>query len=221
MQNMQTANSNLPAALSNLGNALIQEGEAATGLGGDLLKFLARQGGSWVYGKEGTDVEEGSLWAANPMSFEHGFVCWKDQKVAGEHMVGVGIAKPDQLSLPDNGQDSKGNATKWQGQMSIKLKCTSGEDKGVEVIYKTSTVGGVSAIKALAKAVGNQINSGTLAVAPLVELEVDSYQHSDYGKMYTPVLKVNSWVNMDGTAGNSEPEEVEEEEKPKARRRRS
>ena len=216
---MSTNIATIPAELAKLGNALIQEGQSATGIS-DLLRFLSREGGIWVFGAEAVENEEGSGWAINPLSFEHGYVCWKNKKIAGEAMVPVGTAKPPRDSLADHGTFTDGRGkevqTKWDEQMSIRLKCVVGEDKGTEVDYRTSTVGGISAIKAVAKAVGARISGGKMDVVAVVELANDFYTHSEYGKTFTPVLKIESWMEMDGkdALGAPEPEATAEEEVP-------
>ena len=210
---MSTNIATLPKELQSLGNALIQEGQSATGIS-DLLRFLSREGGIWVFGTEAVENEPGSGWAVNPLSFEHGYVCWKNKKIAGEAMVAVGTAKPPRDSLADHGSyvDNKGKEvqTKWDEQMSIRLRCVVGEDKGTEVSFRSSTVGGISCIKAVAKAVGARISAGKMDVVAVVELEHDSYVHSDYGKTFTPVMKIESWIDMDGpdAAVSPEPEAV-------------
>lgn len=227
--------SQLPAELQNLGNALVQEGQSATGIS-DLLRFLSREGGIWVFGAEAVENEEGAQWAVNPLSFEHGYVCWKNKKVAGEAMVAVGVAKPPRDTLVDHGTftDAKGNEvqTKWDEQMTIRLKCVQGEDEGTEVDFRTSTIGGISCIKAVAKAVGGRISSGKMDVVAVVSLTNDSYNHAEYGKTYIPTMEIISWIEMDGelemepdeaTLDPVEDEVVEESENPapKARRGRA
>lgn len=195
--------SQLPAELQNLGNALIQEGQSATGIS-DLLRFLSREGGIWVFGAEAVENEEGARWAINPLSFEHGYVCWKAKKIAGEAMVAVGVAKPPRDQLADHGvfNDAKGKEvqTKWDEQMSIRLRCVEGEDEGTEVDFRSSTVGGISCIKSVAKAVGARISSGKMDVVAVVELTNDSYNHAEYGKTYVPTMTIEAWMEMDGDA---------------------
>ena len=197
----------LPAELANLGNALIQEGQSATGIS-DLLRFLSREGGIWVFGVDGDENMADARWAVNPLSFEHGYVCWKNKKIAGEAMVPVGVAKPGRETLADHGSftDAKGKEvqTKWDEQMSIRLRCTVGEDEGTEVDFRSSTVGGISCIKAVAKAVGGRISAGKMDVVAVVALTNDSYNHAEYGKTYVPTMEIDSWILMDGPAEAAE-----------------
>jgi len=198
-----TTKSQLPAELQKLGNALVQEGQSATGIS-DLLRFMSREGGIWVFGIDGVENEEGALWAVNPLSFEHGYVCWKNKKVAGEAMVPVGVARPVKEKLEDYGTYTDGKnkevQTKWDEQMSIRLKCVAGEDKGTEVDFRTSTVGGISCIKVVAKAVGARISAGKTDVVAVVELVNDSYNHAEFGKTFIPEMTIESWLEMDGVA---------------------
>jgi len=39
--------------------------------------------GHWVFGADQTEIEEGSLWAANPFSFVHGYIAWGTGEVPG------------------------------------------------------------------------------------------------------------------------------------------
>ena len=191
----------LPAELAGLGNALIQEGQSATGIS-DLLRFLSREGGIWVFGVDGDENMEDARWAVNPLSFEHGYVCWKNKKIAGEAMVPVGVAKPGRETLADHGSftDGKGKEiqTKWDEQMSIRLRCVAGEDEGTEVDFRSSTVGGISCIKAVAKAVGGRISAGKMDVVAVVELTNSSYTHAEFGKTFVPEMNIESWMDMDG-----------------------
>jgi hypothetical protein len=102
---------------------------------------------------------------------------------------------PDLTTFPDHG-------FKWQEQWSVGLKCTSGADTGIEVVYKANTVGGIQAITGLLEAVRNRINSDQHdgKVAPIMRLEKDSYQHSQYGRIYRPLLTVVDWMPLDGPA---------------------
>ena len=201
-------NAGLPANLGAFANSLMQEGQSSAGAAfGDLLRFAARDGGSWVFGNESDNPIDGSQWAVNPQSFLHGYVCWKDKKPVGEMMVPVGGKAVNRNDLEDYGPDEKGKPTQWQEQYSLKVKCIGGEDEGVELEYKASTFGGIAAIKEVMLAVGQRINAGKTDVVPVVQLVNDSYIHKEYGKTYTPKLQIDSWLGMGG-------EPVVEEEEP-------
>ncbi len=60
---------------------------------------------------------------------------------------------PDVAELPDTGFE-------WQEQWAVNMKCINGADAGTEVIFKTTTVGGIQAIAGLIEAVRDRLNGG-------------------------------------------------------------
>jgi hypothetical protein len=153
-----------------------------------MLQFKRDGNGTWAFGRQQTVPEDGSLWAANVRSFKWGRICFNDaNKVIGERLVPIAQPMPDVMELPDHG-------FKWQEQWSVALKCTNGADAGIEVVYKTTTVGGIQAIAVMIEAVRDRLNGG------IVGLDKDSYQHSQYGRVYTPLLPIVDWMSLDGPA---------------------
>lgn len=152
--------------------------------------------GKWIYGAESIEVEDGSLWAANPLGIEHGWVAWNREKDADnsggpidEVMVPMNQQLPPKDSLKDVGHN-------WDYQMAIPLLCLNGTDKGEEVLYKANSVGGIDALDGLIKAIGLQIDDDESKPVPVIKLGSDSYQHKKYGKTYTPVLNIIDWVPL-------------------------
>src|SRR5262249_54666475 len=118
-----------------------------------------------------------------------------NKKVLGERLVPVTQPKPDVTTLPDHG-------FAWADQWSIELKCTTGADAGIEVVFKATTDGGIKAIAGLIEAVRDRLNGGQheKKVVPIVVLERDSYPHQQYGKVWIPVLRIVDWMPFDGPA---------------------
>jgi hypothetical protein len=87
------------------------------------------------------------------------------------------------------------------------MKCLDGTDTGTETTFKPTTVGGVQAVAGLIDAVRDRLNSGQHhgKVAPVVQLDKDSYQHGQYGRVWTPVLSIVDWMLLDGPAPAPEP----------------
>ena len=164
------------------------------------------------------EPEEDARWAVNPYSFQHGVIQWVDSKVNAEVMVPVTQPMP-QKGEPVN--DSEGKACGFDEQLAFQLQCVSGEDKGVQVLFKSTSVGGKKAVGALATAIAAAAGRGDEAVIPVVLLETSSYQHKKYGKIYTPELSVVEWLTPAGEAADgAEADAPAEEEKPKGRQRR-
>jgi hypothetical protein len=202
MQLATFSKANLPALTSALRN--LQP------VGGDVGVAIIKmdKGGHWVFGAEQTEIEEGSTWAVNPLSFVHGFIAWGDGEVLAEKMVG--IANP----LPQLDEAPPGAKKGWESQVGMSLKCVSGEDKGLEARYTVTSVGGKRAVQTLAVALADQVEKDQSKPVAIVRLKKDHYQHKSYGKIYTPVFEIVEWMSMDGEAP-----EVAAEEAPTRRRR--
>ena len=179
--------------------------------------------GHWIYGRDDIEVEEGSKWAINPNSFALGFIAWGNAgKPAGEEMRLITDDPLIESELPDvDGQ--------WEQQVAMQMACISGEDKGTQAIYKSSSKGGRGAFNDLIRAVMDtlQLNQGTDKVVPVVTLEVESYKHDSYGKIFKPVFNIVEWATMNDTIDNMDDDAeeepapaIEEEPAPKRRARR-
>jgi len=200
------ANKALAAQLA----AVVQTNPIAAG-DAAFMKFAK---GEWVYGADESEADARSEWAVNPHSFRHGYIVWADEEVVDEQMVTLGQACP---ATPSDGNY----------QVAFEMVCVSGPDKGVHVMFKTSSKGGTKAVMQLIKAISAQASTSE-EVVPVVNLATDSYKHKQYGKVHTPVFDIKSWVGMDATAvpeaeDDDEPAEVTPEKSEAAdtgRRRR-
>ena len=199
---------NLPA-VSSLATSLrtIQSEVGAAGV--VILKM--DKTGHWVFGADQTEVEDDSLWAINPFSFVHGFIAWGDGEVLGEKMASVSQPLPVLDEAPP--QAKKG----WESQVGMSLKCISGDDKGMEARYTTTSVGGKRSVQTLAVALADQVEKDQNKPVAVVRLKKDHYAHKSYGKIYTPVFEIVEWISMDADATDVKVEE--EAEQPKCRRR--
>lgn len=189
------------ASLTTLKQGLVNVQSTIKAAGGDPFLRLGRDG-VWVYGAENLEVEEGSLWAINPLSIMHGWAAWTDHpgkqknELVGELMVPMTSPLPAKSELRDVGWE-------YDQQLSFILKCVSEHDKdgqayedfGKQVLYKTTSVGGMTASKELIGKITAQLDKGT-AIVPLVSLESSSYEHQKWGKTFTPVFNIQKWVEL-------------------------
>ena len=165
----------------------------------------------YAYGQEKTEPEEGSLWAVNVFSAEHGFISWGEGEVLGEVMVPLAQPRPVINELPDTGQ-------KWDEQFGFQLQCLDGEDKGLEVVYKGTSMGYKQMFNTIMQAVQNQLSAGSTEVIPVVTLDTDSYRHKAYGTVFKPQLNVHKWVAASEEA--PEVDDIDPDETPKKSSRR-
>jgi hypothetical protein len=211
MSNIATfSQANLPAVAS-LSTALRSLENDVTPAGVAILKM--DKTGHWVYGADQTEIEDDSTWAVNPFSFVHGFIAWGDGEVLGEKMVSVSQPLPELDGAPPAAKRG------WETQVGLSLKCLTGEDKGLEARFSTTSVGGKRAVQALAVAIANQVEADQNKPVPVILLKKEHYQHKSYGRIFTPVFDIVEWVGMDAEAtGETADEEAPAES---GRRRRS
>lgn len=188
MSNITTFSAaNLPSVTS-LSTAL-RALETEVGAAGVVILKMDKTG-HWVFGADQTEVGDDSTWAVNPFSFVHGFIAWGDGEVLGEKMVSVSQPLPELDEAPPMAR--KG----WETQVGMSMKCLSGDDKGMEVRYTTTSVGGKRSVQALAVAIATQVDTDPKLPVPIVNLEKEHYSHKSYGRIYTPIFKITSWMSM-------------------------
>jgi hypothetical protein len=213
MSNIVTfSQANLPAVAS-LTTALRSLENDVTPAGVAILKM--DKTGHWVYGADQTEIEDDSTWAVNPFSFVHGFIAWGDGEVLGEKMVSVSHPLPELDGAPPAAKRG------WETQVGLSLKCLTGEDKGLEVRFSTTSVGGKRAVQALAVAIANQVDADQNKPVPVIYLKKEHYQHKSYGRIYTPVFEIVEWVGMDAETSTADTAAEEEAPAESTRRRRS
>lgn len=198
--------SSLKAGISNVQQTMVRKSSDP------FLRML--KDGEWVYGQEDIEVETGSLWAANPLSIEHGWTAWDRSPKAdnsngplGEVMVPQSAPLPNKAELKDVGTD-------WEYQTSIVFQCLNGTDKGEQVKYKASSVGASKAMDELVKAISRQLDADETKPVPVVKFANSTYSHKQYGKVYEPVLDIVDWLPLtDEMPEVAEPEAKAEEPK--------
>ena len=148
--------------------------------------------GHWVFGADQTEVEADSTWAVNPFSFVHGYIAWGDGEVLAEKMVSVSDPLPEMDDAPPSAKRG------WEVQVGMSIKCLTGEDKGLEARYTTTSAGGKRGVQTLAVAIAEAVDTDPSKPVPVVLLKKEHYQHKSYGRIFTPLFDVQSWVSMDG-----------------------
>jgi len=162
--------------------------------GKPILRLL--KDNQWVFGQQDNPVQLNSIWAVNPLSIAHGWVCWSNYEgnqknsVLGEVMEPVHAAKPARPAPVDGFQ--------YNEQRIFDLRCLDGDDEGEEVVYKVSSLGGLRACDALLAALQQQLDDNPMYPCPVVEMLSSNYQHPKHGKIYEPVFTIVDWATMDG-----------------------
>lgn len=200
-----------PAALSTAIATAMQN----LGGDGDFQFMKMTKAGEFMFGADETEVQEGSLWAIDPRSITKGFIKWVDSELEGEEMAPIFGGQPIVKSqLPDAGVG-------WSEQVGFALACTNGDDKGTQCLYKSNSKGGLKAIKSYLSALQAQLLSDPGNSVAVVSLSSDFYKHKTYGRIYNPIITIESWMALDATETPKAKEaEPAEEPAPKARTRR-
>jgi hypothetical protein len=176
-------------------NAGIQKSQSSTVIagGGKPLLRLRKELG-WQFGPSNEQVQEGSQWAVNIFTLSHGWQCWVRQKandkgvLKGEVFVPITSDKPPRPAPIDG--------TEFEEARSFELKCTLGDDEGLEVQYKVRSIGGLRACSDLVDAISEQLVHDPAHATPVIELEMDSYEHKGLGTLvYIPIFKIVEWTD--------------------------
>jgi hypothetical protein len=223
---------NLPA---NISNALLAMGAVAAKIDnaiGDFSYLKLAKDGTWVHGSEDTEIDYNSMFAVSLESFFAGYQAWDEGELLGEETDLITEPAIVKAQLPDVGAP-------WKPLLGVQLMCVDGEDKGLKLLYKTTSVGGIKEVTNFMKAIDAHVQSGkhNNKFVPVVVLATDSYKHKKYGKIYTPILEIVEWLEdlpadlkqggepkaeaAEEVAKQEVVEEVVEEEQPRRRRRRA
>lgn len=155
--------------------------------------------GVWSYGADNKPTQEGSEWAVNPFSAQHGLTCWSERPRAKLHEVMVPATSP----LPDIDRLPQHDFP-YKSQVGFTARCTNGEDAGLQAKFSSYAHGGVQAFRKLFDEIMGRIKQGSLDVVPVVELGHDSYFNKQAGsEICVPVFTIVRWVNMDGATANA------------------
>jgi hypothetical protein len=161
--------------------------------------------GKWAMGAEDSEIVDGTEAIINPLSIQHGYSCWTDRgpkegknEKLGEEMWKITQPKPMANTLQEMTDPRTQAVCKWKDQMSFELKLLDGKYKGEQAQYSATSVGGLRLADTILKELEKQLDTGSMYIFPIVRISSDSYQHSSYGKTYTPVMEIVGWADMNG-----------------------
>ena len=193
---------------------LEQAQETAPTIGG--LPFLKMgKDAVWRYGQTDTEVQEGSEWAVNPVTFKKGFIAWAESggtKPLGEVMKPVLAGNLPRLEqMADVGAE-------WKDNVYFELTCLNGDDEGKTVKFANSTKGAVEAFHVLIAHLIHQIDVDKSKLVPIVALQSTGYQHSNRsygikGWVAKPHFEIIEWVSNGQAPAEAQEDEPDEEVK--------
>ena len=202
--------SKLPASMLGLASKLKASADANRPTSAQFMKFAK---GEWLWGSEDTLTESDAEWVINPESFVHGWVAWGNKelgnpgKLVGEVLVSI----TDPITLERDLPQVEGE---WGKQVGFQMMCLTGVDEGVQVLFKSSSRGGLALYSSAVLMVEKKITAGDPELAPVVLLSSSSYSSKTYGKIHTPQVNYVKWLGLEelrDLAGAAE-EDFEDEE---------
>lgn len=161
--------------------------------------------GKWAMGAEDSQIADGTEAIINPLSIQHGYSCWTDRgpkegknEKLGEEMWKITQPKLGVHDLPEMVDPRTQKTCTWKDQMSFELKLIDGKYANQQAMYSATSVGGLRLIDGVLSELERKLDTGSAHIFPIVRIGSDSYQHSSYGKTYTPVMEIVGWADMNG-----------------------
>lgn len=188
--------------LTNLASGLAQSVAAVPTSGGGgkpILRLL--KSGIWVFGQADDQVQAGSEWAVNPASITHGWICWSNDPSASKNQLLGEVMVPANQPYPVKPQPI--NGYEFKPQRCMDMRCVSGEDEGVEVIYKGASDGAQQACANFFAQLGRRYAGHSREnpcpyPVPVIQLGVSDYKHPKHGQIFKPILEIVDWSTMHG-----------------------
>jgi hypothetical protein len=186
--------------------------QSSGGGGGVPLLRMERGNGAWVHGAASEKVEAGAMLAVNPLSFAHGWVNWIQGTNGGKSRKVGEVMGPMTQDAPPCPDPVEGHP--YSPQAAFGLKFLNGKDEGLEVVFRSPSMGGTEAALALVQTFQRHYatDEGKHFPCPVIELRNTNYRHASYGLIYKPVFEVVGWADMNGNM----PEDFDEIEAPAA-----
>jgi hypothetical protein len=179
----------------------IEQTRSTIGTAGGKPFLRLSRAGDYIYGPQNVDVQDGSHWAVNLASLEHGWVCWGDGELLGQIMVDVRLPQPQRPPAVEG--------YGFEPQFGMSLACISGDDKGVEVIYKNNSLGYKKAFDQILADIRARYMLDQQFYWPVIELNTSSYPHKKYGQIFEPIFKIVGWADADGNLQSNKPRAVD------------
>ena len=159
----------------------------------EFLKFTKQ--GQFVHGAEEKVIDDVEEFAFNMSTLARGFICWKSNEVVDEQMClvstpGGTIKKDDLIDHGPYDSDMDG----WRDQAQVDLRSL---DNGMEMLFKTSSRGGLNAISAVSKEFAGKLKLEPKEMpVPIITLEAGFYKHKEFGKIFFPKFNIARWVAL-------------------------
>lgn len=176
-------------------NTLINVGQEL-GTGGQ--QFLRYAKGEWQIGKDRVTFPNNQFHGVPDVrNAVRGYQCWKGGAIVDEHWGTLKQKLPPITDMTDHGPYATANDG-WSEAMKLRIAILPSTEGGdlVEAIWTANSHGARNAIGTMLKEYGEALRAGVgLGKHPVVLFSSDSYQHTKFGKVHTPILKIDRWAD--------------------------
>lgn len=198
MNEVVKANTNALAAMKALKTGLQRVAQKLPDATGSQFLRMGKDG-QFVFGKDDNVVADGTAAMINVLSMQHGYSAWTNKQPGqGKNELRGEIMRSISTTLPDVSELEQYKDAEWKDQIAVDFKLMDGKHKNVQLNYKASSRGGLSALRIILEAVSERVDADDTYCFPVIELNSDHYKHSTYGKTFVPKFDIIGWGNMDG-----------------------
>jgi len=205
MNDIVNRSSYLPDNFADMVEKGIEDTRSALVIGDGGMQLFRLIEGTFVFGVDDNEMQEGSHWAILLPSMQRGWCCWNDGKLLGQTMSMIFRGDP----MPAQPAPIQGKA--FTEQFSFEMTCIDGEDQDTAVLYKNNSMGFKRMFDTLISAVHARIRAvkGTENAAyfwPIVTWKWTSYDHKTYKRtIYNPIAVITGWSDAEGNMAGATP----------------
>jgi len=205
MNDIVNRSSYLPDNFADMVEKGIEDTRSALVIGDGGMQLFRLIEGTFVFGVDDNEMQEGSHWAILLPSMQRGWCCWNDGKLLGQTMSMIFRGDP----MPAQPAPIQGKA--FTEQYSFEMTCIDGDDKDTAVLYKNNSMGFKRMFDTLISAVHARIRAvkGTPDAAyfwPIVTWKWTSYEHKTYHRtIYNPIAVITGWSDAEGNMAGAAP----------------
>lgn len=154
--------------------------------------FDSKRTGEWYLGTDREEVTDEEF-GLDLSTITHGWFLWHQKKL-DKRMVSFDEPLPEaqeSIEYKEKGKtklDEPAEARGINGEMR----------DGTQFAFETNSHGGRQAVDRVLTEVITRARQRNPYMFPVLKMERDSYEHSEYGTVYKPVLTVVEWLAADG-----------------------
>lgn len=207
----------------------------------DMPILKLKKNGDWVYGQEEIYLDDKAYLAVNPLTIKRGYIAFSEAEsgiamtVDGERaefFYDPSDPPPRIEDLPEVEIETiKGKRGKieevepeYRQQIVLQMVIVGGDDDGLEVLYKPTSVGGLRFCRKIIKEIRKRFDTGLMDIQPLIEVWSEPYPHPKWGELHNPLFEIKEWVDNtiigENTADEEKPKKLTKKSTQKTRARK-